>query len=285
MTRGRLAAFALSLVSLTATAAAPPSDPQPSMTKVYREVGGESLRAHVFLPAGHGPGTRAPAILLFHGGGWSAGAPDWTFPAARRFADSGLVAIAIQYRLSNGEITPLDALADACAALGWTRGHAAELGLSGRIAGYGVSAGGQLIAATATVGCPDQAAGPDALVLWSPALDLVEDRWFASKLKGRATASDLSPALHVGRATPPTTIVHGERDSLVPVAGVKRYCAALTALGRRCEAHVYPELGHLLTRNLANQESDFDPDPRARADGIARQNEFLKELGFIAAAP
>ena len=33
-----------------------------------------------------------------------------------------------------------------------------------------------------------------------------------------------------------------------------------------------------LTRNLANQESDFDPDPVARDDGNARQLAFLKSL-------
>ncbi len=47
--------------------------------------------------------------------------------------------------------------------------------------------------------------------------------------------------------------------------------------------HVYPGVGHLLTRNLANQESDFDPDPKARADGIARHHRFLRTLGFVKA--
>lgn len=48
-----------------------------------------------------------------------------------------------------------------------------------------------------------------------------------------------------------------------------------------CELHVYEGVGHLLTRNLANQESDFDPDPEARADGIAQHERFLTELGFV----
>jgi hypothetical protein len=43
---------------------------------------------------------------------------------------------------------------------------------------------------------------------------------------------------------------------------------------------VYPGLGHLLTRNLASQERDFDPDPAARADGVARQLAFLRSLGL-----
>jgi acetyl esterase/lipase len=62
------------------------------------------------------------------------------------------------------------------------------------------------------------------------------------------------------------------------------YAAALTKLGRTCDLHVYPGLGHLLTRNLANQESDFDPDPKARADGIAQHHRFLRKLGFVGVA-
>jgi len=277
-------AHALILLVLAAPVAGQSSEPSPSLTRVYREVGADSLRAYVFTPPGHRAGDRAHAILLFHGGGWSAGAPEWTFPAARRFADSGLVAIAIQYRLCSKEVTPVDALADACAAFEWTRAHATELGLSDRIAGYGVSAGGQLVAATATIGCPGSGAGPDALLLWSPALDLVNDSWFNRLLQGRATAADLSPARHVGSSTPPTSIVHGERDALTPLAGVKRYCAALAKLGRSCDLHVYPGLGHLLTRNLASQESDYDPDPRARADGIAQHQRFLRRQGFVGAS-
>lgn len=257
------------------------SERAPSAAPVYREIGGDSLHAYVFLPPGRREGEKATAILLFHGGGWSAGAPDWTFATARGFADAGLVAVAVEYRLSTGKLTPVDALADACAAFAWIRTRAAEYGLTGLVAGYGVSAGGHLVAATATVGCPGQVAGPDALLLWSPAIDPVGDGWFTKLLQNRATAADLSPARHVGSATPPTSIIHGERDTLTPLAGARRYCDALTALGRRCELHVYPGVGHLLTRNLTNQESDFDPDPTARADGMARHDSFLRSLGFV----
>jgi hypothetical protein len=39
----------------------------------------------------------------------------------------------------------------------------------------------------------------------------------------------------------------------------------------------------LLTRNLSNQEDDYDPDPEKRALGIEKQREFLLRLGFITA--
>jgi acetyl esterase/lipase len=254
----------------------------------YREAGGRPLRLHVFAPGERRAlPARTHAILLFHGGGWASGAADWTFATARRFADEGLVAISVEYRLSQGSITPVDALHDACAAFEWVRTNAMEVGFNGRMAGYGVSAGGHLVAATVTIGCPATArstsALPEALVLWSPALDVSRDGWFVKLLQGRGTAEALSPALHVGSLTPPTSIVQGDKDTLTPLAGARRYCDALSARGRPCELHVYPGVGHLLTRNLANQESNFDPDPAARADGVERQLAFLRRVGLLPA--
>ena len=277
------------LLTLPGAGAAQQDAPVPDTALVYRQIGGRGLKAHVFFPPAHSRGEPAPGILLFHGGGWSAGSPEWTFTAARRFADSGLVAIAVEYRLSAGGVTPIEALDDACAAFRWARDEADGLGLSNRLAGYGVSAGGHLVAATVTIGCagnpPARRIGPDALLLWSPALDLAHDRWFAGLLQGRATAEALSPARHVGADTPPTAVVHGERDTLTPIAGVRRYCDALGELGRPCKIHAYPGLGHLLTRNLANQESDFDPDPAAVADGIAQLHRFLHSQGLTGGQP
>ena len=84
--------------------------------------------------------------MLFHGGGWTAGSPEWVYDAAKRYAGYGAVAVAAEYRLSDQKtITPLDAMADARDIIRWMRRNAAELGIQpDRIAVYGVSAGGQL---------------------------------------------------------------------------------------------------------------------------------------------
>ena len=249
---------------------------------VYREVGGQALKAFVFAP----PSSKAPApaILVFHGGGWSMGEPAWTFPTAQRLAKLGFVAIAVHYRLTRGEVTPIEALADTCAAFAWVRANAASLGVDPkRVGAYGVSAGGQLVSAAATVGCGSEGGslgngGPDALALSSPALDMAGDRWFASLLKGRATAASLSPLTHVRPRMPPTVIIQGAEDNLTPAAGAKAFCESSRAGGNVCDLHVYPGVGHLLTRNLKHQESNFDPDPVARADGLAKVDAFLRAL-------
>lgn len=254
----------------------------------YREAGAQALKAYVFSPPAHGADDEpTSAILLFHGGGWNAGTPEWTFDAARRFASHGMVAISVQYRLCTGDVTPIEALSDVCAAFRWTRAQAANFGIDpDRVAGYGVSAGGHLVASAATVGCPQEGPSavrsePDALLLWSPALDVARDGWFKRMLQGRALAGMYSPVEHVRASTPPTSIVQGDYDTLTPLSGAQQYCQRLTALGGTCELNVYEGVGHLLTRNLGHQESDFDPDPEAVADGIARHLRFLKQLGFI----
>lgn len=286
-----LSAIVLLLLLAGCQASFPPAastgtPPEPQV-HTYREVDGRALGAHVFAPAQHGGRERTSAILLFHGGGWSTGSPDWTFAAARRFAGLGMVAIPIEYRLSEGNVTPIEALADVCASFRWVRQHANDLKIDPeRVAGYGTSAGGHLLASTATVGCPPEDSNgfrsePDALLLWSPALDLSRDRWFEKKLQGRATSAQYSPVEHVRPSTPPTSIVIGAEDVLTPLSGARRFCDQLIEAGGICELNVYEGVGHLLTRNLANQEDDYDPDPAAVAAGIERHKRFLEERGFI----
>ena len=258
--------------------------PRASVARVYRTVDGAGLKTFVFAPAGRPDGKRSPGILLFHGGGWAAGDPEWVFPTAERFASLGLVALPIQYRLSGATTTPIDALADVCAAFQWARREAPALGLDpDRLAAYGVSAGGHLAGLAATVGCGNKEGrygigGPDALVLLSPALDVSGDGHFKRLLLDRAPVAAYSPLEHVRSGMPPVMIAHGEKDTLTPLRGVRAFCDKAIAGGGRCELHVYPGVGHLFTRNLANQEDNFDPDPAARADAAAKQNAFLRAL-------
>jgi acetyl esterase len=266
-----------------AALAAPVAD-QPRVM-VYRTAGTRSLHAYLFEPSA-GAGRRG-AILLFHGGGWSDGSPEWVFGAAQRFAGLGMVAIPVEYRLADDTNTPIESLSDVCSAFQWVRAHARELRIDPRrVAGYGVSAGGHLLASTVTVGCPTSAPRrpsprPDALVMLSPALDVGRDGWFRQKLKGRASPGDYAPLEHVQAPPPPTVIIQGADDTLTPAAAATGYCELVTRHGAACELTLFPGLGHLLTRNLKNQESDFDPDPEARERGNQKQAEFLRRLRFI----
>lgn len=288
----KFSAIALLMCALTvgpvmAEAGTVPAKQNDPHVIVYREVGGQPLHMHVFQPERNDASEPVAAILLFHGGGWMWGKVDWTDAAACRFAELGMVAISIEYRLSNDQLTPVDALADTRAAFRWARKHATDLNIDpDRIAGYGVSAGGHLVAAAATITDRKETdhelrATPDLLLLWSPALDVANDGWFRKLMKGNGTPSDYSPAEHAGTGTPPTCIVHGRKDTLTPLAGVMKYAKRVKKSGGICQLNIYENVGHLLTRNLENQEDDFDPDPEKRADGIEKLNRFLRQQGYI----
>lgn len=245
--------------------------------RVYKTVGTTRLTAHIFRPQSNG-GAPRPAIVLFHGGGWVAGSPEWVYDAAKRYAGYGAVAIAAEYRLSDQKsITPIDAFDDARDIMLWLRRNAANLGIQpDRIAAHGVSAGGQL---AASLSSPD--VKPNALVLISPAVSVAHDGWFQKILLGRATAADLSPDEHVTRAFPPSAIFLGDSDTLTPSKATVHFCDLVNDRGGHCEIHVYPGVGHLFTRKLDNQEDDFDPDPKFVLDAREKGDQFLAARGFL----
>jgi acetyl esterase/lipase len=254
----------------------------PPVSQTYKTVGSTALAAHVFAAAqGRSP---RPAAVLFHGGGWAAGSPEWSFGSACEYAERGIVGVAIQYRLSDRKaITPVEAVEDAMDAIRWVRAHATTLGIDPqRVIAHGVSAGGQLAAIAAEKG--DAAARPNLLVLWSPGIAVGSDPYFRRLVGDRANPDDLSPDLQVRSGLPPTIIISGVEDIVTPDAEAKRFCAAITKGRGRCDVHSYPGVGHLLTRKLdpnAQFGGQFDFDPTTTADANNRIWAFLREHGVI----
>jgi acetyl esterase len=255
----------------------------------YVRRGETPLHLYVFPPAVQP--RAAGAILLLHSGGWTRSRPQAVFAQARRFAAAGLVAIPVEYRLSTGTVTPVEAFDDTCEAFRWVRAHAADLGVdASRVAGYGASAGGVMVAATATAGCRGPGKGarstdgrPNALVLVSTGFDLERSETFRQLARPDTKSADYSPLAHLTADLPPTFVAQGTEDSVTPLPAAKTFCARARALGRTCELQIYPGLGHLLTRNLADQRNSADPNPPAAADALDRQLRFLSSLGFISA--
>jgi hypothetical protein len=97
----------------------------------------------------------------------------------------------------------------------------------------------------------------------------------------KAPAADLSPDEHISKRLPPTLIFHGISDTLVPIAGVRRFCERANQHSSNCEIVEYPNVGHLFTRKLDSQENDFDPDPSDVADTRAKGDAFLARQGFL----
>lgn len=254
---------------------------------VFSTPGGTELNLYVVSAAGAGGGSTRAAIVIFYGGGWSMGDASWSFDRARHFSEKGMVAIAAQYRLSNQkDITPLDAMADARAAMCWVRIHAKELNIDpDRIAAYGWSAGGHLATCTATF-IPEQlretvSCAPNALLLVSPAVAIGSDSWAQKLLGNKCKASEISPDRHVRPGMPPTIIVEGREDTVTPLPGVQKFAETMKEAGNRCELYVFDGAGHLFTPVGTPDDGFPKPDPTIESAAFAKLDAFLISLGYI----
>ncbi|HWE69945.1 MAG TPA: alpha/beta hydrolase [Acidimicrobiales bacterium] len=111
--------------------------------RVYRRFGNG-------VGAAVGLGSRPPAIVYFHGGGWANGDLISHDPSCRLLAAiSGCVVVAVGYRLAPEDPFPA-AVEDGLAVYRWVHGHAEDLGIAeGRVGVMGDSAGGNLAAVVA----------------------------------------------------------------------------------------------------------------------------------------
>jgi len=285
-----LLAVLLSLWAAVNSAQGPPkaSDSTESDAFVYKQAGGKDLKLYVFEPPHVDYAKPRGAVVIFHGGGWSGGSAEWTFGHARYFSTLGLVGISVEYRLSDGaDVTPFEAVADAKAAIRWVRGHAVLLNIDAKkIAAYGESAGGHLAAATAILGenpTREELNGvPNALVLYSPALNAEKNERFEKLVKSRNDVASILPAEHIRRDMPPTIILTGELDALTPPTTLIAFCDKMKQARNRCELQIYPGVGHMLLAPGENSRSDKGPS-KTQYDAFLKLDQFLVSLGYLPA--
>jgi len=120
------------------------------------------------------------AIVWLHGGGFVMGDLDTEHPWAVRVADgSGAAVVSVGYRRAPEHRFPA-ALDDAYAALTWTAGHAAELGIDPERIAVGGHAAGAGLAAAMALRARDQQGPPIRYQLLSqPELDDRQETWSA----------------------------------------------------------------------------------------------------------
>ncbi|MCB9597439.1 MAG: alpha/beta hydrolase fold domain-containing protein [Sandaracinaceae bacterium] len=205
---------------------------------VYSRPGGRALALDLARPAGAGP---HPVVLVFHGGGWSAGERAHVRDDIATLATLGYAGAAVDYRLVDGrrDTSPAQ-VADARCAVRYLRGHAAELGLDpDRMAALGYSAGGHLALMLATgsdvsgldAGCADVSTSPHvrAAIGYFPPVDLRPEAEFSRPADGvitrllgttrrrdPAAAALVSPLVHVDGGDASVLLVHGTADRVVP---------------------------------------------------------------------
>ncbi len=204
---------------------------------------------------------RLPVIVFLHGGGWLQGDKAEGAAELMPYLQGGEYAgVSVGYRLTDEAIWPAQ-LHDVKAAIRWIRAHAEAYGLdAGRIAVYGLSAGGHLAlmlgftgdvpalegdlgphpgvstavsgvvnfyGVTEILGILDQ---PSALDRRSP--QAPEALLLGGPLEDRKEAAAMaSPVRHVTPNAPPVITIHGTLDRIVPYGQALHLDRALTDAG------------------------------------------------------
>ena len=220
---------------------------------IYSRVGAQALALDLALPASSGP---HPIVLVFHGGGWSAGERAHVRDDIATLAGLGYAGAAIDYRLVDGSRgTSPAAVADARCAVRYLRRRADELGLDAeRMGALGYSAGGQIALMLGTAsdvagldgGCSDTGTSPAirAAIGYFPPVDMRPEAEFSraadqvitrflgvTRRRDPRAAALASPLVHVDGGDAATLLVHGTEDNVVPVGQSRMMRAALARVG------------------------------------------------------
>ena len=287
-----LPALALSVSAAQQQSAPPPASPwsnsglPPAERRVtvqenipYGSVNGEPLVLDVYAPAENGKETR-PAVILIHGGGWTAFDKGTMHGMGDLLARAGYVAFSVDYRLFNDKDMqnrwPAQ-LDDVQRAVRWVRANASKYDVDPeRIGAFGHSAGAQLAALLGmedTVDNSDAALAQysskvEAVVDVSGPTDFTVDRdsdgaaflgnfLGASYTKEPAAWREASPVFHVSKSDAPFLIVHGTHDETVPIAQAQELYEKLKSVGVPV-AFVKIEGGHTFTALDARKQLAVD---------------------------
>lgn len=227
---------------------------------VFGTGGDRDLRCNIYRPPQQSTGR--PAVLLVHGGGWVRGDRSQLHGYGILLGRHGYVCVATEYRLATESHWPAQ-LHDVKAALRWMRANAGHLGIDPqKIAVSGNSAGGHLaLMLAATQNLPEfegEGRNPGAgtqigacVAFYAPAQlfgRTDRDTGYFDFLFGpgydESTARAASPITYASNTFPPTMLVHGNKDELVPVDSSLMMYKALSDQGAAAELHIYEGAPH-----------------------------------------
>lgn len=232
----------------------------------YGRGGDVDLKMDIYYPK-NPSSTPLPVVMYVHGGAWQAGdkAGGAGMPAVPELLKRGFLVTSINYRLAPQYKFPAQ-IEDCKCAVRFLRAKAAKYNLDPkRIGIWGGSAGGHLVALMGLAGpdaglegkggWQDQSSSVQAVVdLFGPA-DLTmrvgkngrSD--MPSKVFGATSDDDpvlkkASPVTYITKDAPPFLILHGDKDTTVPLVQSEELQKRLKAAGVSTKLVVVKNAGH-----------------------------------------
>lgn len=231
---------------------------------------GEPLQLSIYRPP---DADSAPVLVFIHGGGFVAGSRDVHGADFRWFADRGWLTISIDYPLSSADQHLWDVVHQQIGcALAWVSanattygGDATRLSLSGDSAGGNLAINTAYMAAngTLTSSCGGPRPVVSAVSALYPVVDVAgfydnADRALGAVSRDMAGAytggsprdfpqpyEAVASTTHIGPAAPPTLILMGAADHLVPTDGTYRFVDQARAAGVDVELVAVPYADHV----------------------------------------
>ena len=257
----RLTVLVATVLALSVSVFAQTTAPRITPDVVYGHKDGLAMTFDVYTP----PTANGAGVLFMVSGGWvSTWAP--AEGALRRFEpllSKGFTVFSVRHGSSPRYKVP-DAAADVERAVRFIKVNATRFGVDpGRLGAWGGSAGGHL---SLMLGLdPDAgdaqardeilrgASGLAAVVAYFPPVDLRGWTGPSKDFPALDFADDLagsvSPILFVSKDDPPTLLIHGDADKLVPIAHSQRIHAALKDAGVTTEFVTIPGGTHGFSGN------------------------------------
>jgi acetyl esterase/lipase len=207
------------------------------------------LGLDIFHPETNAHGV---AVVLLHGGGWRFGSRDDVAGFAEALAGHGFTAIAAEYRLLGEAAWPAQ-IDDVTAVIAWVAENAATLQVrADAIVLEGFSAGGHL-ALLAAARAPQVAAvvaffAPPSLHKPADAPGPDPAAMLLGPNAGAASVTAASPIAHITPSYPPSFLLSGTADFIVPPHATLALFEAMLAHGVPAELHLYSGHTHEFAR-------------------------------------
>ena len=252
---------------------------------IYKTIDTLKLSMDIYTPEKIKKGVKTPAIIFYFGGGWNSGTRTQFEPHAKHFATRGMIAVLVDYRVkTRNNTTPYQAAADALSAIRFLRTNASKYGIDpDRIAASGGSAGGHLAAVTGNITGLDEtyedqkiSSKANALILFNPVFDNGPTGYGFDRVGGESGYKKISPIDNIRKGAPPTSVLLGTKDHLIPVSTAQRYQKLMQEAGSRCDLHLFENQKHGFFNYKKDNENSKFPDEALRiADA------FLVSLGYL----